>query len=153
MPGGSEDIRRAKAEGARTDPRESQIIELVRQFESCRLPVASFTHGAHLTVALFYLTRMPVGAATQQFRLAIKRFIAHYGETGYNETITMFWISRMVRFLMKSEAARPLGDLLDALLENYDDSRLIYSYYSRDRLQSDEAKTGWVSPDIKPFDF
>jgi hypothetical protein len=146
-------MRTAKEDEEGSDQKEAQVAELVRRFEHCQLPLKSFSHSAHLTVALFYLTRMPVSAAAQQFRLSIKRFIAHYGETGYNETITMFWLNVIVRFLMKSEPTRPFSELLDALLESYKDSRLIYTYYSRERLQSNEAKAAWLAPDLKPLDF
>jgi hypothetical protein len=144
---GSDAMRTANHDGERPDSKENQVRELVCDFERCTLPLDDFKHDAHLTVALFYLTRMPVCAAATQFRAAIKRFIEHYGETGYNETITMFWINVIVRFLMKSETDRSFADLHDALLESYGDSRLIYSYYSRERLQSDEARIAWVAPD------
>jgi hypothetical protein len=129
------------------DEKEERARELVRRLEDCTLPLTSFKHSAHLTVALFYLTRMPVSAAAEQFRISIKRFIAHYGETGYNETITMFWLDSIIGFLMKSEPTRSFSDLLDALLEGHRDSRLIYNYYTRERLQSDEARTTWLAPE------
>lgn len=137
---------------ARPDEGLSRTKELVRQFERCRLPLASFNHREHLAVALFYLMRMPVQEAAHQFRTAILRFIKHYDETGYNETITMFWLNLIARFLMKGEQTGPFTAMLDELLERYGDSRLIYAYYSRDLLMSDEAKTAWIAPDLKPFD-
>lgn len=146
-------MKTATPRRARSDERLSRTKALVRQFERCQLPLDSFNHGEHLTVALFYLTQMPVHEAVHQFRTAILRFIKHYNETGYNETITMFWLNLIGRFLMKSEPTRPITNMLDELLETYGDSRLIYTYYSRDRLMSDEAKAAWLAPDLKPFDF
>ncbi|HEX8140945.1 MAG TPA: hypothetical protein VF544_25495 [Pyrinomonadaceae bacterium] len=129
------------------DEKEARARELARRFEDCTLPLSDFKHSAHLTVALFYLTRMPASAAVEQFRVSIKRFIAHYGESGYNETITMFWLNLIAGFLLKSGPNRSFSDLLDTLLEGHRDSRLIYNYYTRERLQSDEAKTTWLAPD------
>ncbi|HEX8143599.1 MAG TPA: hypothetical protein VF553_13445 [Pyrinomonadaceae bacterium] len=126
---------------------------LVRRFERCTLPLADFNHREHLAVAFFYLTRMPLSPAVHQFRTFIQRFIAHYNETGYHETITMFWLNLIARFLMRSNPSRTPTGLLDELLESYSDSRLIYSYYSKELLMSDEAKTAWVAPDLKAFDF
>lgn len=131
------------------DEKEEQARELVRRFEDCTLPLSDFKHSAHLTVALFYLTRMPVGAAAEQFRVSIKRFIAHYGESGYNETITMFWLNLIASFLMKSGPTRSFSDLLDALLEGHKDSSLIYNYYTRERLQSAEARTTWLKEGMR----
>lgn len=138
---------------ASADEGLSRTKTLVRQFERCRLPLDSFNHREHLTVALFYLTQMPVQRAVHQFRTAILRFIKHYNESGYNETITMFWLNLIARFLMKSDPTRPVTDTLDELLETYADSRLIYSYYSKDLLMSDKAKAAWIAPDLKHFDF
>jgi hypothetical protein len=143
----------APGRAASSDEGLSRTKALVRQFERCQLPLDSFNHREHLAVALFYLTQMPVQKAVHQFRTAILRFIKHYNETGYNETITMFWLNLIARFLMKSEQARPLTDMLDELLETYGDSRVIYTYYSKDLLMSDEAKAAWIAPDLKPFDF
>jgi hypothetical protein len=149
---GVKKMRIAKTASERSDRKSNEVKKLVREFERCRLPLSDFKHRAHLSVALFYLTQMPVSAAAHQFRAAIKRFIEHYGETGYNETITMFWLNVIVRLLITSEGGRSPADLLDELLESYGDSRLIFTYYSRERLQSDEAKAAWVAPDLKPFD-
>jgi hypothetical protein len=145
----NKEMKRSKEAGDRADEKSSRVEQLVREFEGCTLPLHAFKHREHLTVALFYLTRMPVAAAAHQFRLAIRRFIAHYDKTGYNETITMFWINVIARFLMNSEIDRSLPDLLDELLDDYADSGLIYNYYSKELLKSDEAKSAWVAPDVK----
>jgi len=145
-------MRTATPGKTRSDEGLNRTKKLVRQFERCRLPLDSFNHREHLAVALFYLTKMPVQEAVHQFRTAILRFIKHYNETGYNETITMFWLNLIARFLMKSEQTRPFTDMLDELLESYSDSHLIYSYYSKDLLMSDEAKAAWIAPDLKPLD-
>src|ERR1051325_4628316 len=150
---GSEKMRTAMPhKAARSDEGLSRTKALVRRFERCQLPLDSFNHREHLAVALFYLTQMPVQEAVHQFRTAILRFIKHYNETGYNETITMFWLNLIARFLMKSAPARPITDMLDELLETYGDSHLIYTYYSRDLLMSDQAKTTWIAPDLKTKD-
>jgi hypothetical protein len=138
---------------ASSDEGLRRMKALVRQFERCHLPLDSFNHREHLAVALFYLTQMPVQGAVHQFRAAILSFIQHYNETGYNETITMFWLNLIARFLMKSAPTRAFTNMLDELLETYGDSHLIYTYYSRDHLMSDEAKAVWLAPDLKPFDF
>jgi hypothetical protein len=140
-------MRIDKEDESPLDEKEEQARELVRRFEDCTLPLSDFDHSSHLTVALFYLTRMPVSTAAERFRVSIKRFIDHYGETGYNETITMFWLNEIASFMMKSGPNSSFSDLLEPLLDAYKDSRLIYARYTRERLQSTEAKTAWLAPD------
>ncbi|HEV2704435.1 MAG TPA: hypothetical protein VGV59_00845 [Pyrinomonadaceae bacterium] len=130
-----------------------EVETLVAEFENCTLPLARFKHPAHLTVALYYLTRATQQEATRKMRESLLRIIAHYGAAGYNETITLFWLRRVAGFLASVGQGRPFVSLLDELLESYGDARLIYDYYTRERLMSDEARAAWVEPDVKPLDF
>lgn len=130
-----------------------EIEELVRQFEACTLPLASFNHHAHLTVTLFYLTELPLTEATERMRRQLHRLLAHYGAMGYNETITLFWLRLVDCFLKNSAAPRTRSEQRRELIANYGDSRLIYEYYSRQLLMSDEAKAAWTPPDVKELDF
>ena len=41
----------------------AEIDELVRAFQQKRLPLPRWTHQAHLTVGIWYLSRMPATAA------------------------------------------------------------------------------------------
>ena len=134
-----------------------EVEELVREFESCALPLEKFRHHAHLTVTLFYLSRMNTLEATCRVREGLQRLIAHYGVNGYNETLTQFWLRLVQHFLAESRSLaqqRPLPfvELLDGLVERYGDSRLIYNFYTRELLMSETAQAAWVEPDLKPLD-
>jgi hypothetical protein len=39
------------------------------------------------------------------------------------------------------------------VIAQFGDSRLIFNYYSREHVFSEEAKSGWVEPDLKPASF
>ena len=132
-------------------PREVEM--LVEEFENCTLPLSRFKHPAHLAVALYYLTRATPPEATRRMRESLLRILARYGVAGYSETTTLFWLRRVESFLAGVDATRSVVSLLDELIAGYGDARLIYDYYTRERLMSDAARSGWTEPDLKPLDF
>jgi hypothetical protein len=134
---------------------ESEIQAVIHGFEACSTAAADFTHCAHLTVAAWYLTDDSVGGALQKMRASIFRFVDHHqvGRAKYNETITLFWLKAVESFLQRSGRGQPLLQRVNGLIEALGDSRLVFEYYSRELLWSEEAKRGWVEPDLKPLDF
>jgi hypothetical protein len=136
---------------------ELEIERVVRGFEDCETRPEDFTHGAHLTVALWYLNRLGMSEATAKMRRNLLRFINHYKEQGYNETITVFWLRVVRRFMEASTAGeaggRSMTEMANELTANYNDSRLIYDYYSKELLSTQAAKAEFVEPDLRPLDF
>ncbi|HVF48581.1 MAG TPA: hypothetical protein VNA19_00760, partial [Pyrinomonadaceae bacterium] len=114
-----------------------------------------WTHAAHLSVALWYLLRHPPEEAIEIIRAGIKRYNdAHGVETtptgGYHETITLFWIHIVRRYLAEAaHADSTLVTLANNLLLRYCRSDLPLEYYSRARLFSAEARARWVEPDLQ----
>ncbi|MGA9997359.1 MAG: hypothetical protein WBP93_18215 [Pyrinomonadaceae bacterium] len=132
-----------------------EVWEVVRKFESCEFADSEFTHGAHLTVALCYLSSLTVEEATERMRVGLFRFLDHHGvdPKKYNETITLFWIRLVRGFLKRANPQRTLADLANELVLTHGDSKIMFRYYSKELLMSDEARKAWVEPDLKPFDF
>ena len=137
------------------DKREDEVEETVRKFESCKLTASEFSHGLHLTVALFYVSSLREEEATDRMRASLFRFIEHHGvdPQKYNETITLFWIRLVRGFLKRVNTRRTLSDLADELVKSHGDSKIIFRHYSKELLMSDEARRSWVEPDLKPLDF
>ncbi|HEV2913608.1 MAG TPA: hypothetical protein VGX92_10035 [Pyrinomonadaceae bacterium] len=131
----------------------SEVEAIVRGFEACSIPPSEFKHRAHLTVALWYLKRLPSAEATASMRASLFRFINHHGAQGYNETLTIFWLRLVRRFLDDAPPASSILELANLLTATYGDSRLVFDYYSRELLSSPEAKASWVEPDLKALDF
>ena len=71
---------------------------------------------------------------------------------GYHETITLFYIRAIRRHLNDAGETRTLAELLDGLLKACGARNFPFEYYSRERLLSWEARTGWLEPDLKPLD-
>jgi hypothetical protein len=131
-----------------------EILRLVREFEACSLPRAGWTHHAHLLVALWYLMRHDYVEATRLIRDGIKRYNSASGiETtrtgGYHETITLFYTRVIRKFLSAANPDCTLASLAGSLLDSCGDKNLPLEYYSRERLMSGQARTGWLEPDRK----
>lgn len=131
----------------------AEIEAVVRGFEDCTIPPAKFTHRAHLTVALCYLSQSAFEEAATQMRVGLNRFLKHHHAQGYHETITLFWLKLVRHFLVDADASLTFCDLANELLNAYSNSQLIFDYYSRELIQTPEAKATWVEPDLRMLDF
>src|SRR2546427_7228092 len=128
---------------------QQEIEAVVRGFESCTTPESAFPHQSHLIVATWYLSNATVPEALQKMRASILKFLNHYGIEGkYNETITLFWLIVVERFLRGLRADLPLLERTNAVLDALSDPRLMFEYYSEELLWSDEAMRMWVNPDL-----
>jgi hypothetical protein len=135
---------------------DKEVEEVVRRFEAGELPPDDFKHLQHLTVALSYLLRLPEAEASEHMRLSIRRFLAHHSLSTdvYHETLTVFWMKRVRAFLLApTVAALTLFELANELAKKHGDSRLVYEYFSKELIDSEAARAGWVEPDLKPLDF
>lgn len=130
---------------------DDEIRLLAEGFETCSLPDGDFNHNAHLAVAIWYLSNMTVEQATARMREGLLRFLAHYGvdPQKYNETITQFWVRRLDKLLSETDSSLPLAERANQTIERAGDSKLVFDYYSRELIFSDEARANWVQPDLR----
>jgi len=133
------------------------IEALVEGFVTGRLPRAEWTHEAHLIVGLCYIHRHGHPAGILLFREALLRYAACQGivstpESGYHETITLFYGRYLATFLRRASRDRPVAELVDELLASHGDRDLPLRYYSKGRLMSAEARRTWTEPDLRPID-
>jgi hypothetical protein len=133
----------------------SEIEAVVHGFQWCTLARERWTHAAHLTIALWYHLRLPWPDAEKLIRIGIQRFNAAHGIVttptgGYHETMTLFWILMVRRYLDEvGKEKLPALTLFNRLIERCGRRELPFEYYSRERLMSDEARSTWVEPDLK----
>jgi hypothetical protein len=73
----------------------------------------------------------------------------HVDRRKYNETITIFWVELVADLLNQLPSDSTLVEKCNKVLESLDNAQLVFEYYSRERLFSDEARDGFVTPDIK----
>jgi hypothetical protein len=133
-----------------------EIERLVSAFEARTLPRAEWNHRAHLTVGLCYLVKYEKSQAINLIRESIRRYnhacgILQTKDSGYHETITLFYVWVVCRYLSHASEGS-LVELVNGLLNTYGDKRLPLEYYSKERLLSWEARTSWTEPDLKPLD-
>lgn len=131
-----------------------QISQLIRDFENGSLAPNQFDHHAHLTVALWYLTRLPFADATATMRSNIQYFAATHGQGQlYHETITMFWMRLLRHVLDTTEPSEPFPDVVYRAICTFGSMQPFFRHYSRDRAFSPEARRQWVDPDLYPMPF
>jgi hypothetical protein len=134
------------------------LPRLVAQFEDCTLTQDQWTHQAHLTVGLWYATRLPYDAAVGAVRDGIQRLNAAHGvkttpTRGYHETITRFYVRVLCDYVAYEEErpVRSWPERVTRLLARYGDRELPLRHYTKERLMSQEARFGWVEPDLLPL--
>jgi len=114
------------------------FLEEVRRLEGCEYGLQEFGHQEHLKVAWTYLHLYGYDAALARMREGLLRFSAHYNRSGYNETITVFW--------MRNLQAHCGEDPIEVLSKA--DKQLLFRHFSRERAMSEEAKQHWIEPDL-----
>ena len=118
------------------------FLDEVRRFEGCEYALEEFSHSQHLKVAWTYLELYGYEAALARMRAGLLRFSAHHRKSGYNETITVFWLKKL-----QTHGENDLTDALEKV-----DKDMLFRHFTRERVMSDEAKQHWVEPDLMPLD-
>jgi hypothetical protein len=128
---------------------DAEILTLVDRLERCLLGKEEFHHRDHLTVAVVYLYSANIETAIDRMRASLKRFAAHHGVSGlYHETLTRFWLRQVE---MRLDRDLCLRDSVKSIQEQLGDKNLALGYYSRERIESQEARKKWIEPDLRPL--
>jgi hypothetical protein len=126
---------------------DTEILMMVDRLERCLLPKEAFHHRDHLTVAVVYLYAADLETAIDRMRAMLKRFASHHHVSGlYHETLTRFWLQQVEQSLDRSLC---LQESVWRIQEQLNDKNLPFEYYSRERINSQEAKDKWLPPDLK----
>jgi hypothetical protein len=133
-----------------TEPKEmtdAEILTVVDRLERCLLPKEAFHHRDHLTVAVVYLYAADLETAIDRMRATLKRFATHHHVSGlYHETLTRFWLQQVDQRLDRGLC---LQESVKQIREQLNDKNLPFEYYSRERINSQEAKEKWLPQDLK----
>ena len=136
----------------------AEVERLVRDFETATIAPADWRHRDHVAVATWYLlTRPGEAAAVEAMRESLKRFVRLHGikpspGRGYHETITVFWMKLINRYLETVNLDCALIDLINGVVERFADKGLSLEYYSRALLDTADARSGFIEPDLKSLD-
>ena len=126
-------------------PRDYQ--EFTRQFESCEIDAASFSHVDHLGVAFEMLRKYPFLTAAAKYSECINTIATRAGAGDkFNTTITLAFLSLVAE---RMELARH-EDFGEFIKQNGDlvSGNILAKWYSPCRLKSDLARTVFLMPDM-----
>lgn len=125
--------------------------KFLQAFESCALPAEQWTHHAHVRMAWLCLGEADFIQALERMRAGIRRYNAEVLDklAEYHETVT-------VAFAQLIAARRRSGESWQAFAERNQDlfartPPVLATYYSRERLMSDEARRRFIEPDLRPL--
>lgn len=127
--------------------------EFLKQFENQTLAPTYFNHAGHLRLAWLYLNENKLEVAVNKVTNGISSYATSLGATDkFQHTFT----EAIVRIMGKRLEAGQFSDLPSFLSSNKDLVEDIWAvvgqYYSKDKLNSDIAKSEYVEPDLLPID-
>jgi hypothetical protein len=133
-----------------------ELEHLAQRFSDRTLPKAEWTHAAHLRVGLWHVLHHGPEEALRLLRERIRAYnevvgVPNTDHGGYHETITRFYLRQIAHFVDQADRSRPINELADALVAALGDKGLLFEFYSRQRLDSVEARRRWVEPDLQPL--
>lgn len=133
---------------------ESETDRIARQFIDRTLAKVEWTHEAHLRVGLWHLLRYTPEESLERLRQGIRTYNETIGVTnsetsGYHETLTRFYVGLLTWFLDGHDRSMSDDRLARVLIHELGDRDLPLTYYSRELLESAEARAGWVEPDLR----
>jgi hypothetical protein len=125
--------------------------ELTTAFGSCALPAAQFHHADHVRVAWIYVREFGEAEAAERVLAGIKRFADHNGSPGkFHVTRTLTWMALVAESRRATPEICGFPEFAAAHPHLFDAQRLLH-FYSRDRLESHDARIGWMEPDRRPL--
>ena len=123
--------------------------EFLTALETLNLPHDDFPHRAHVRMAWLYLREHGWSEGIIKIRATIQHYAAAHGaRRKYHETITLFW----ARLVANANAQTPdAADFQEFIAQHPEllDGNLLSKFYSKERLQSEEARLAWLEPDLK----
>ena len=137
---------------------EASLDEFLAAFEQGTYPKEKWTHGAHVVMAASYILTESAEGLIDRTRERIRNYNLCQGgqntdDSGYHETLTVFWLGVIRQYLDASPKDRPrLHAVRDAFMEFGRRSSLWREYYGFNVIQSGEARRRWLAPDSGYFD-
>jgi len=132
---------------------EETLDTFVAEFQTGTLPAEAFKHVGHVTVAAYYCVTFDAPESLTRIRHDIRAFNEAKGnknteDSGYHETITVFWLDTIRRFVDERCSGMTLLETVGAAVMEFGGRRdLFRSFWSFDVLESREARVRYIAPD------
>ncbi len=122
------------------------------RFEACEVPPSQFSHRAHLRLAYVYLCENDPETSIMLMKEALLRFLRHNSidPKHYHQTLTSAWILAVHHFMNKAT----YSDSAESLVSQFpqmQDSEIMKTHYSSEKLFSNRARLEFVQPDLDPI--
>lgn len=122
--------------------------ELVAGFEAGSLP--EFHHADHVRLTIVYLVRHGRDETLQRITDGVIRLATLDGHPEkFHVTVTRAWVDLIESARAAHNHARDAAELV-AACPGLLDKNVLLRFYSRESLDSERARTGWVPPDRAP---
>ncbi len=122
--------------------------ELMDQMERCVYPNTEFHHADHIRLGWFYLRIYGYSAAAERMQKTILRFAVSLGKAEkYHTSMTIGWMRLIEAGIQCTPQSSGFAEFLEAHPWLLNRAALL-AFYSRERLESEEARTAWVEPDL-----
>lgn len=127
--------------------------DYLHRFERRELGPEHFDHAGHLLMAWVHLRHYGAQEATRRVCDGVRELASAFGAPEkYSHTLTVAFM----RIISQRTQEQPSDSFEGFLAANpdlvQDAQSLLLRHYSRDRLNSDQARHGWLEPDLEPFE-
>jgi hypothetical protein len=120
-------------------------------FEACHLDPAKFHHADHIRLAWLCVQRHGARQAEAILLDGIRKFARHAGVPGkFHYTITVAWTRLVASACCESDSCDSFYEWI-AIHPELLNTRLMDEHYSAGKLESLQARCGWLDPDLKPL--
>ena len=127
--------------------------EFEKQFISCELNPADFSHEAHLRLAWINIDKYGIQQAEKNIQNQLQKFVEFVGaKDKYNMTLTLAAIKAVYHFTLKSKSDNFMDFITEFPRLKYNFKELMDFHYGFDIYNSEKAKTEFLKPDLIPFD-
>jgi hypothetical protein len=122
--------------------------EFAEALEMCEMPNEYFHHLDHVRLAWIYLREMPEEDAKERMATMLKRFATHNARPErYHHTRTLAWMQLVGEAARTTPSIETFAEFIVAH-PHLSDQQTLLRHYSKIRLDSPDARAGWVGPDL-----
>ena len=120
-------------------------------FEACQLDPGRFRHADHIRLGWLCVQRYGARRAETLLLDGIRKFAQHAGSPRkFHYTVTIAWTRLVAAAQQNGPTANNFSEWIQSHPELLD-RNLLANYYSPGSLQTEEARSGWVEPDLAPL--
>ncbi len=134
-----------------------QIGLMVEKFKTATLPKVEWTHEAHLIIAIWHINNHELHDAISRLKSGIiilnsSHKTENTGNSGYHETLTIFW-AKVISLFLSLNKNTPTEDVVSLFLTSKLSERTLpFKFYKREELLSPEPRAIYILPTLRKLD-